>query len=191
MGNMPLEKAGVDIIVGKVISFNPHAHSVTLESGKVLYYERLVLATGTEPVLPPIPGIGKEGVFTIRKSMSAMTELREKVHKAKGVVIIGGGFIGAEFADELSHGYKTNVHVIEIMPKMLVAAFNDEFCDEVSALLGSKGIHTHCGNRVASIDGNGQVSFFFGFVHCRVSRQVENDFRFFRTEKHFHIIRVA
>ena len=43
------------------------------------------------------------------------------------------------------------------MPKILVTAFDDEFCDEVTKVLGSKGIHAHCGNRVASIDGNGQV----------------------------------
>ena len=157
MGDTPLEKAGIDVIVSKVVSFNPKAHSVTLESGQVLNYERLVLATGTEPVLPPIPGIEKEGVFTIRKSMSAMIQLREKVHKAKCVAIIGGGFIGAEFADELSQGSKTDVHLIEIMPKMLVTAFDDEFCDEVAKVLGSKGIHIHSGNRVVSIDGNSQV----------------------------------
>jgi pyruvate/2-oxoglutarate dehydrogenase complex dihydrolipoamide dehydrogenase (E3) component len=79
------------------------------------------------------------------------------VHEAKSVAIIGGGFIGAEFADELSHGSKTDVHVIEIMSKMLVTAFDDEFCDEVAKVLGSKGIHTHFGNRVVSIDGNGRV----------------------------------
>jgi NADPH-dependent 2,4-dienoyl-CoA reductase/sulfur reductase-like enzyme len=157
MGNMPLERAGIDIIVGKVVSFNPYAHSVTLEPGKVLYYERLVLATGTEPILPPIPGIQKEGVFTIRKSLSAMAELRQKVLKAKEAAIIGGGFIGAEFADELSHGSKTDVHLIEIMPKILVSAFDDEFCDEVAEVLSSEGIHIHCGHRVASIDGSGRV----------------------------------
>ncbi|MGD8284391.1 MAG: FAD/NAD(P)-binding oxidoreductase, partial [Desulfobacterales bacterium] len=157
MGNTPLDEAGVDVIVGKVISFNPQAHSVTLSSGQVLYYERLVLATGTEPVLPPISGIEKEGVVTIRKSMSAMAELREKVHEAKSVVIVGGGFIGAEFADELSHGYRTVVHLIEIMPKILVTAFDDEFCDEVANVLGSKGILIHCGNRVLSIDGTSKV----------------------------------
>jgi NAD(P)H-nitrite reductase large subunit len=134
MGNAPLDKAGVDVIVGKVVSFDPKAHSVTLTSDQVLNYERLVLATGTETVLPPIPGIGKEGVFTICKSMLAMTELREKVHNAKGMVIIGGGFIGAEFADELSHGSKTEVHVIEVMPEILVAAFGDEFCDDLPHL---------------------------------------------------------
>ncbi|MEX1347234.1 MAG: FAD-dependent oxidoreductase [Desulfobacterales bacterium] len=157
MGNAPLEKAGIDIIEGNVVSFDPKAHSVTLESGQTLNYERLVLATGTEPVLPPLPGIEKEGVFTIRKSMSAMVELREKVHKARRVAIIGGGFIGAEFADELSHEPKTDVHVIEVMPKILVTAFDDEFCDDVTEVLRSKGIHTHCGNRVVSIDGKSQV----------------------------------
>jgi len=157
MGNMPLEKAGIDIIVGRVITFDPKARSVTLESGQVLSYERLVLATGTESVIPPIPGIEKEGVFSIRKSLSAMTKLRQKVHQAKSVAIIGGGFIGAEFADELSHESKVDVHLIEIMPKLLVTAFDDEFCDEVATVLGSKGIHTHCGNRVASIDGHRQV----------------------------------
>lgn len=157
MGNAPLDKAGIDVRVGKVISFNPQAHTVTLESGQVLTYERLVLATGTEPVLPPIPGIEKEGVFTIRKSLSAMAELREKVHEARRLVIIGGGFIGVEFADELSRMGRTDVHLMEIMPKLLRTAFDDEFCDEVSKLLGSREIHSHCGRKVVSIDGRNHV----------------------------------
>ena len=157
MGNMPLEKAGIDIMVGKVVAIDPKAHAVTLESGQVLSYERLVLATGTEPIVPAIPGIEKQGVFTITKSMSAMTALREKVQQANSVAIIGGGFIGAEFADELSNGSHADVHLIEIMPKLLVTAFDDEFCDAVATVLGSKGIHTHCGNRVVSIGGTRQV----------------------------------
>jgi len=69
--------------------------------------------------LPPIPGVDKQGVYTIQKSMSAMNALREKVHAAKNVVIIGGGFIGAEFADELSQASDVETHVIEIMPKLI------------------------------------------------------------------------
>jgi NADPH-dependent 2,4-dienoyl-CoA reductase/sulfur reductase-like enzyme len=153
MGNMPLEKAGVDIIVGKVVSFNPKAHSVTLESGRVLYFERLVLATGTEPVLPPIPGIEKKGVFTIRKSMAAMEVLREKANRAKKIAIIGGGFIGAEFADELCHRADAEIHIIEIMPKLLYTAFDDEFCDQINDVLIQAGARVHLGNRVVSIDG--------------------------------------
>jgi NADPH-dependent 2,4-dienoyl-CoA reductase/sulfur reductase-like enzyme len=157
MGNMPLEKAGVDVIVGKVISFNPKTHSVTLETGKVLYYERLVLATGTEPVLPPMPGVEKEGVFTISKSMAAMQVLREKVHQAKKIAIIGGGFVGAEFADELARSADAEIHIIEIMPKLLFAAFDDEFCEQIYDVLIKSGVKVHTGNRVVCIDGNHSV----------------------------------
>jgi NADH oxidase (H2O2-forming) len=154
MGNIPLEKAGVDIIVGKVISINSKDRFVTLENGKLLNYERLVLATGTEPVLPPIPGIDKEGVFTIRKSMAAATALRKKIHKAKKIAIIGGGFIGAEFADELCHCADAEIHIIEIMPKLLLTAFDGEFCDQIHEVLTKVGTKVHTNRRVVSIDGN-------------------------------------
>jgi NADPH-dependent 2,4-dienoyl-CoA reductase/sulfur reductase-like enzyme len=157
MGNTPLEKAGVEIIVNKVVSMDPKTHTVKLESGQVLSYDRLVLATGTEPVLPPIPGIEKEGVFTIRKSMSAMKTLRDKAQKAKKVAIIGGGFIGAEFADELCKNSDVEIHLIEMMPQLLITAFDDEFCDEISRIVIKKGVSVHLGNRVASIDGNQNV----------------------------------
>ncbi|MGD8284092.1 MAG: FAD-dependent oxidoreductase, partial [Desulfobacterales bacterium] len=130
---------------------------VTLSSGQVLYYERLVLATGTEPVLPSISGIEKEGVFTVRKSMSAMKTLREKVHKAKRIAIIGGGFIGAEFSDELCQSADAEIHIIETMPRVLFTAFDDEFCNQVSEVLIKAGVKVHTCNRVVSIYGNKHV----------------------------------
>jgi NADPH-dependent 2,4-dienoyl-CoA reductase/sulfur reductase-like enzyme len=157
MGNTPLEKAGVETIVGKVISLDAETHTVKLKSGERMSYERLVLATGTDPVLPPIPGIDKEGVFAIRKSMSAMTALRDKVIKAKKVAIIGGGFIGAEFADELSKNTDVEIHLVEMMPQILFSAFDDAFCDQIVEILLKKGVTIHFGNRVAAINGNQRV----------------------------------
>ena len=125
VSDQPLEQSGIKVMVGKVISLDTNARNVTIESGEVISYERLVLGTGTNAVLPPIPGVEKEGVFTIKKSMSAMIALREKVHEAKKVVIVGGGFIGAEFADELSKIEGLEVHLVEVMPKMLYTAFDD------------------------------------------------------------------
>jgi len=159
MGNQPLEKAGIQVVVAKVVSLNTKERTITLESGGVLSYERLVLATGTEAVLPPIPGVDKGGVFTIQKSMSAMTALRENAQREKRIVIIGGGFIGAEFADELSKGSLNEIHLIEIMPKLLYTAFDDEFCDEVSQVLTAEEVKIHTNSRVASIDGNSHVEY--------------------------------
>ena len=157
MGNQPLENAGINIIVGKVTSLDKKACAVTLETGEIFSYERLVLATGTEAVMPPIPGVNKTGVFAIQKSMSAMTTLRNKIQKSKKLVIIGGGFIGAEFADELSRIPGMETHIVEIMPKLLYTAFDDEFCDDVLQVLMSNGVNVHTNSRVASIDGNRHV----------------------------------
>ena len=157
MGNMPLEKAGIDVNVGKVVSLDVSAHTITLEAGDVLSYEKLVLATGTDVRVPPIPGVDKQGVFTIKKSMAAMNILRQKVHQAKKVVIIGGGFIGAEFADELSQAADVDIYLIEIMPRLLLTAFDDEFCDEIARLLDGRKIKIRTGSRVVSIDGGERV----------------------------------
>lgn len=154
VGNLPLENAGIDVKVGKVVSLDVKTHTVTMESGEAFSYKRLVLATGTDTAIPPIPGVDKEGVFTVRKSMSAMTALREKVHGAKRVVIIGGGFIGAEFADELSKASDVEIHLIEIFPKLLYNAFDDQFCDEIEQTLDKLGIKIHTGHSVVSINGN-------------------------------------
>ena len=157
MGNMPLEKAGIDIRGGKVVSIDPKAHTVTLETDEILSYEKLVLATGTEVCMPPIPGVDKEGVFTIKKSMSAMNALREKVHQAGKIVIIGGGFIGAEFADELSRGPDVDIYLIEVMPKLLLTAFDGEFCDEIARVLDAQRVNIRTSSRVVSIDGSERV----------------------------------
>ena len=71
-------------------------------------------------------------------TFDTMTELRQKVQTAQRAAIIGGGFIGAEFADEFSHRSGTEVHLIEMMPKILFSAFDDEFCDDVANTLKSK-----------------------------------------------------
>jgi len=153
MGDMPLENAGVEIIVGKAVALDTEASSVSLESGQVIFYERLVLATGNKPALPPIPGIEKAGVFSIEKSLSAMSALRNKALKAKHVVILGGGFIGAEFADELVRGSNTEIHIVEKLPKLMEAAFDDEFCDQITSELSKSGVIIHTDKRALSIDG--------------------------------------
>lgn len=158
MGTMPLEKAGIEVKVGKVVSFDAATHIVHFDSGDVLSYEKLVLATGTDAVMPPLQGVDLDGVYTIIKSLSAMTALREKVQSAKNIVIIGGGFIGAEFADELSQLPDVKIHLVEMMPHLLYSAFDDEFCDEVSQILSKQGVTLHTNSCVASIDGDQDVT---------------------------------
>lgn len=157
MGNMPLEDVGVDIVVGNVVSMDPSSRSIALENGDTLSWERLVLATGTNAVRPKIPGIEKDGVYTIRKSMTDMAALREKVQTCRQVVIIGGGFIGAEFADELGSMPDVNVRLVEWMPNLLSTAFDEEFSQAVREQLEAKGVVVQTGVQVVSLDGNDAV----------------------------------
>jgi len=158
MGNMPLEKAGVEVMVDRVVVFDPAAQKVTLKCGKVLSYERLVLATGDKPVIPSIPGIEKGGVFTIKKSLSAMSDLCKEARKADNVVIMGGGFIGAEFADELAGNFNdARVRIVEMQPMIMSGAFDAEFCDRIAGELSRAGVVILNEKKVASIDGGDHV----------------------------------
>ena len=76
---------------------------------------------------------------------------------AKRIAIIGGEFIGAEFADEISQRADAEIHIIEIMPKLLLTAFDKEFCDQINEILIKAGVKVHTGNQVASIDGDKHV----------------------------------
>lgn len=157
MGNAPLEKAGIEVIVAKASRIDMGLHKVELAGGEEFSYDRLVLATGTDAVSPPIPGVDKEGVYVIRKSLSAAAALRDEFARGQNTVIIGGGFIGAEFADELSTRSELNIHLVEIMPAILYTAFDDEFCSEAAGILEKSRITLHTGCRVESLDGGRRV----------------------------------
>lgn len=67
MGDLPLKNAG-QVVVGKAVSLDKAAHTVTLASGESLSYERLVLATGTDAVLPPSPAWIKKGFLSFERA---------------------------------------------------------------------------------------------------------------------------
>ncbi len=157
LGNAPLDSAGVDIITDKAFSLDSETKSISLESGKNISFEKLILATGSQPVIPPIPGINKQGVFGIEKSISYNTIIRDAAKRAKNVVIIGGGFIGAEFADEIARGSDAKVHIVEVMPRLLTAAFDEEYCDAAENQLKELGVIIHTRRKVVSIKGKDKV----------------------------------
>ena len=157
MADMPLQNAGVDIVVGEVVGLDTETRELTTASGDTYSFEKLVLATGTEAVLPPIPGVDREGVYTVRKSMTDTVALRETFRSCRNVVIVGGGFIGAEFADELGDMDNLEVHLVELMSDLLPAAFDEEFCRDVRRRLEAKGVIVHTGVRVTAIEGDSHV----------------------------------
>ena len=149
-----LEKNQIELIKGEAVAVDRENKRVTLKDGEIIRYDRLVFATGSMPVIPPIPGIDKENVFPIRKDFDYLSDVYEKMKSVKDLVIIGGGFIGVEFADESRKGRDVQVTVVEALQQCLQLAMDDEFCTEAQEKLAEAGVRIRVNRRVVEILGD-------------------------------------
>ena len=91
-------KNNVDLRLGvEAAAIDRAAGALRLADGGIIPFDRLVVATGARPRLPPIAGIDLDGVLTLRHADDART-MRDRVFAAENVVVVGGGFIGLEIA---------------------------------------------------------------------------------------------
>ncbi len=157
LGNAALEKNDVDVVVDEAIKIDRGEKTVTTKSDQIFGYEKLILATGSGPIIPPIEGIDKKGVYPIYKDMTYLKNSIEELKKTKNVLIIGGGFIGVEFADEISKIDNLNVYLVEYFPNLLANSFDVEFSAIAEETLKSKGVTLATGVGVEEILGNEKV----------------------------------
>jgi len=153
--------AGIELVMDGARSLDPAKKCVALESGEVVSYDRLVIATGSKPLVPPIPGIDKKNVFVVQKDVDYLRNLMSTLDGAKDVVILGCGFIGVELADECKKGRNVNVTIIEMLNHCLQIAFGEEACkccQEVEQDLASKGINVITGTRLVEVMGGEKVT---------------------------------
>ena len=146
----------VDIIIDEVINIEPQAHNIQSKSGKKFSYEKLILATGSKPTSVPLEGISLPSVYPIRKDVEYLREIKQKIEETTNVVIIGGGFIGIEMADEIQKMGK-QVTLIEMQSHCLTLAFDEAFGAQMEEKLRDKGIQILTNTKVEKITGSGQV----------------------------------
>lgn len=120
-----------------------------------LPYDRLVLATGSVPNRPPIPGIDLPGVITVSDLHSAAA-VKDRISSGKvdRAVIIGAGAIGCELAEALSDLWGIETHVIEMERHVLPGILDHPFSEIVGRHLEEKGVLLHLGSRVTGIVEN-------------------------------------
>lgn len=114
----------------------------------VYSYTYLVIATGAVPIAPDIPGVGAENVFYLRTVEDGIA-LKRKAADARKAMIIGGGFIGLEVAEELANR-GLEVSVFEQMPRIL-SFLTEEFSAAVTETLGAHGVKVYSNTRVREI----------------------------------------
>jgi len=159
MNIMPDKLLGeAELRVGKVVSIDRNIKTVTLKDGEAIGYNKLILATGSNPVMLSIPGIDKKNVFFVRKDTDYLRELSDAVENAQHILIVGGGFIGVEFADECRKR-GCEVTLVEILGHCLQLVCIEELCIRVEDVLKERGVNVITKNAVKSIGGNDKVEF--------------------------------
>ena len=131
-------------------------HKITLSNNDTIEFEKLVLATGSKAVLPKIEGAEKEGVFLVKKNKDYLENLKNRIDDSKKILILGGGYIGIEVADELVKTTK-EITVVEMMDHLL-PTMDEEFGSRVKSILEENGAKVITGKSVKKILGNGKVT---------------------------------
>ena len=147
-----MKGAKVEVVKGEAIITGRSAEGITLTAeGKEFQARNLLICTGSEAAVPPIPGLREglgEAVVTNREILALSEQPKE-------LVVIGGGVIGMEFAS-FFHSIGTKVTVVEMLPKIL-GPLDDEISAMLQAQYEKKGVEFHLSCKVVAVEGNDVV----------------------------------
>jgi len=135
----------------RVAALDTKARHVVLAGGASVAYDRLLLATGAEPVRLPIPGADQPQVHTLR-SLADCRAIIDNAKGAKRAIVIGASFIGLEAAAAL-RARGIEVHVVAPERRPMERILGAEMGDFVRALHEQHGVIFHLGDTIAAIDG--------------------------------------
>ena len=137
----------------KVQAIDPNAKTITADDGKTYTYDKLLLATGGNAIIPKLPGVDKEGISPLKSMQDA-----EKIYNFKGdrAVVIGAGSIGVESCVSLMRR-GVRVTLLEQLGHILPTVFDDEAAGIIRGVIEQMGIEVITGERALEFTGNGRV----------------------------------
>lgn len=143
---MKMKENGVEVVSGEAeIKGWTADGTISIASGEVVYEAaNLLVCTGSETVIPPIPGLSETEYWTSREALQSK-EL------PASLVIIGGGVIGMEFAS-FFNSMGTEVHVVEMLDKIL-GPMDRELSEMLQAEYAKRGIKFYLGHKVTAVNG--------------------------------------
>jgi len=148
-----LTNQGVKVVIDDVVNVDRNSKKVITASANSYEYEKLILATGSLPFVPSsIEGANLKNVFKVHKRYEEVEALQKALRNANKIVIIGGGFIGVELADDLSN-IKKDITIVEMLPHCLLLNFGEEFAIKAEEKLKQRGIKIITGRTVKMIYG--------------------------------------
>ena len=158
MGPKAFIDLGGDVITNSVIDINVKEKEVKVESGELYSFEKLVFATGSEEVIASfIPGYELKNVFYIKKSYNYISSLFEELKDKKNIVVVGGGFIGAEMSEQLAMNPEKNVSLVESENLCFSKAFSGELSEIATEELKKSNVAVHTSSYVEKVLGEDGV----------------------------------
>jgi NADH oxidase (H2O2-forming) len=149
------EESEINCVIDSVVSIDVKEKLVETEKGDKFPYNSLVIAIGGIPFVPPIPGAGLDGVYTLQRIEDAR-RIMHALENAKNAVVIGGGAIGLEMATAfIKRGLK--VALIERSEHVLARSLDSDFSTMIEDKLRGNGLEFITGNCVQEIHGEGHV----------------------------------
>lgn len=141
---------GVQVFVGdRVAAIDRGQQKVTSAAGVEIRYDKLVLATGSYPFVPPIKGKDACGTFVYR-TLEDLDAIRSYAENSKVGVVIGGGLLGLECANALKLlGLKT--HVVEFAPRLMTVQIDDAGGALLRKKIETLGVQVHTGKSTTEI----------------------------------------
>ena len=151
------EERGIEVHLGvSVTEIDRRAKKVRLSTGAADAYDRLLLANGGLPFVPPIENAGVEGVFTLRNIDDALA-IREYAARARTAVVIGGGLLGLESARGLKD-LGLEVTVLEFFSWLLPKQLDEQGSEVLARQIEGMGIRTITGAMSEAIEGDGHAT---------------------------------
>ncbi|MCE7040553.1 nitrite reductase large subunit NirB [Dyadobacter sp. CY312] len=120
--------------------------------GHIVYYDYLIMATGSGAFVPSIPGVEKDGVFVYR-TIEDLELIQSFAKKAKKGAVLGGGLLGLEAAKALLDLGLQEAHVVEFAPRLMPRQIDDAGSRMLQSQLESLGLNIHLSKSTQEIKG--------------------------------------
>jgi nitrite reductase (NADH) large subunit len=145
---------GIDFRAGaKVATIDRDARTVSLADGSRIGWDRLVLATGSRPFVPPLPGADLPGCLVYR-TIEDLEAIKARARGRKIGVVVGGGLLGLEAANAIRQmGLET--HVVEFAPRLMAVQIDDGGSSILRRKVESLGVKVHTGRNTQKIEAMG------------------------------------
>ncbi|HEX7895530.1 MAG TPA: FAD-dependent oxidoreductase, partial [Terriglobales bacterium] len=150
------EKNGIELRLGvRIIDVDPVAKTITGDDGSVTSYDKLLLATGSMPLIPSIQDVMKDGVFVFR-NLDDTRQLLERARPGLKAVVIGGGLLGLEAARGLQV-QGCDVTVVHLMETLMERQLDPTGGSYLANKMNQMGITVLLGLSTTKVLGNGHV----------------------------------